>query len=223
MSKRLPVRDFQRLYKICFNQANHYPGYKPDVIEAPDGRYGALDEGKHYAHVAVKYLHGWDSPHKGWMESVLHDWTSYAVDRAIEIGLPMKWWPSIEDSTIRILAYPPGAESHAHYDFDLFTLNMYRNVRETYERLDPDRADRYDWVRDGLESSWDMHYGELATIINPNFKPTKHRVHQDYLDRTQYAAVFFAMPRLSLTLPGGVKVWQWVENRKEESRHAADR
>lgn len=224
--KRMSVQDYHTAYTMVFNPANEYPGYRPEVSESPDGDI-FLDKGKHFAHIACKYLDKWDYAvgHRtidhDWLYQLLYDWTEYGIQVAIQLGLPMKWWPNVEDSTIRILAYPPGTVTHPHYDFDLFTLPMYRNIRDTYEVLEGDKADRYSWVREGALAADNFHYGELATLVNENYMPTKHQVRADEKGRTQYAAVFFAMPRLDLTLPTGVKVADWLEERKTRSRSGA--
>ena len=217
---KLSTAEFRTLYTAVFNPANEFPGYRPNVMEAPDGDW-VFDKQKHYAHVATKYLAEYDGYYKAVLTQLLHKWTDYAVERAIELGFPMKWWPSPEDSTIRIQAYPPGADSAPHYDFDLFTLFMYRNLAENYECMDGDHLDRYRWVKPDALNADAFHYGELATLINENYRPTKHQVHADAKNRTQYAAVFFAMPRLDLTLPGGLKVQEWLDDRKWRSRKEA--
>jgi hypothetical protein len=46
--------DYARLHAIVFRP--DYPGYRPEVVEAPNGDATARDTGKRYAHIATKYL-----------------------------------------------------------------------------------------------------------------------------------------------------------------------
>src|SRR5688572_21405099 len=101
---------YNRLHEICFNSGN-YPGYKPQVIESPNGD-GVQDTGKRYAHVAMKYLHSWcATPFARYRElfDALFDAHSLAIQVARELEVPEALWPSVEHSALRILEYPPGA------------------------------------------------------------------------------------------------------------------
>ncbi len=46
--------EFDALSSLVFRPG--YPGYKPNVVEAPNGD-GKLDTDKRYSHVAIKYIH----------------------------------------------------------------------------------------------------------------------------------------------------------------------
>jgi hypothetical protein len=214
---KLTTQEYHTLYTLVFNPANNYPGYQPGVLESPDGN-ATWDTKKHYAHIALKYLDNYKGEGAVHMRLVLEEWTQYATEVAIDLGLPMKYWPHINDSTIRILAYRPGAESALHTDFDLFTLPMYRNIVSTYEANFENGS-----VNFLSEDTFNrLHYGELMEEINPMaYKATPHKVTPDFTGRTQYAAVFFAMPRLDVQLPCTKPVYEWLRERKGRSRKSA--
>lgn len=213
---RLTTSDYHTLYTTVFNPANNYPGYRPGIIEAPAGN-SEWDTGKHYAHISMKYLAAYGGLGMYHMERLLVDWTNYAKEVAINLGLPMKWWPHLDDSTIRILAYPAGTTTARHTDFDLFTLPMYRNITDTYEA---ELGNNPSFVN--VDQFNQLHYGELMELINPvAWQATEHEVHAEPHGRTQYSAVFFAMPRLDLTLPSGLLVQEWLDDRKLRSRKEA--
>jgi hypothetical protein len=118
-----------------------------------------------------------------------------ASEIAVERGWPL---PSPQDSTLRILDYPRGAGSAEHTDFDLFTLNAFRNCSNV-----------------GLPKG-EVHEGELLRELCLA-KPVEHAVARQY-GRHQYGIVFFAMPPLDLVLPSGLTVGQWLDERKARSR-----
>jgi hypothetical protein len=204
---KMTEKEYAKLHGWVFR--DWYPGFKPEVTESPHGDT-RWDRKKHYAHIARKYLEGYNGPGSYYMQSLLDDWVQYARGVAVDLGVPPKYWPEYEDSTIRILAYPPGGGTEEHTDFCLFTIPMYRNITNTYEAKfgHPSRLGHVDKV----------HIGELLERINPNLKATPHCVVPDVQGRHQYAAVFFAMPRLSISLPDGQRIDEWLGERKGRSR-----
>lgn len=186
------AKDYRILSNMVFK--DDYPGYKPGVVESPDGD-GKLDDQKKYAHVAFKYIKGNYGPLTMYLERV-HE---KALDTAMEMGIPKAYWPAIEYSVIRVLEYPPGAVSHPHKDFDLFTINLYRNLPGLVEPQIP------------------IHYGEMLEMINPNFPATEHHVEASGM--TQYSMVYFAIPDHNQVLPNGQTVGAWLEERLKRSRY----
>lgn len=143
----LTASDYAILHKLVF--ADGYPGYKPEVVESPNGD-GKLDSAKRYSHVAEKYFRAQPGPNtfndeyyaldyerefllNGYLKKA-HD---LATQVAISIGVPPQFWPCRKESALRVLEYGPLAVSHEHTDFDLFTLSLYRNLPEYFVRLAP--------------------------------------------------------------------------------------
>lgn len=216
--------DYAALSSVVFRP--DYPGYKPTVIEAPNGD-GNLDYAKRYAHVAHKYTKTWDSKRTRVNEVAgLHYYLEQAHDKAVEVaielGVPREFWPDIRYSALRVLEYKPGAESHPHTDFDLFTLSCYRNIPECFQYTEDNYLGETDTLtyplRLAAKLNHNIHFGELLEIINPNFKATGHRVNASPLGRTQYSIVHFAIPNHDAILPTGETVGAWIEERKTRSR-----
>ncbi len=193
--------DYQTLSAIVFR--DDYPGNATarGVVEAPNGD-GARDDGKRYSHVACKYL-----PHPEdftFHHHVLFAYLRIAYNRAVaaaeRLGVPSAMMPSFEHGALRVLEYPAGAGSAVHTDFDLFTLNLYRNV-ENYG-LGPFHMP--------------VHMGELGTAIGlgpawPHFVAP--------LDVPQRSIVYFAIPDHAAVLPGGGgTVGEWIKERIARSR-----
>jgi isopenicillin N synthase-like dioxygenase len=203
---------YTRLHEIVFS--GYYPGYIPEVTEAPHGD-GNWDEGKRYAHIALKYLATYDDQGADEMYRMLGEWTRDARMVAATVGLPPEFWPTIEDANIRLLEYAPGAGSAPHTDFDLFTLPMWRNLKSHFRYTEPACADPI--LDEVCDYAPGIHFGELMPIINPKaFKATEHKVLAS--SRWQYSMVYFAMPPLQETLPSGLKVADWLAERKQRSR-----
>ncbi len=204
----LDATDYDILYNMVFGDS--YPGYKPNVIESPNGNE-QWDTEKKYAHIAKKYLDQLpDSPAKSFMYRKLYDALGEAQDLARALGIPSEYHPRIDDSTIRILYYPPGAITHPHYDFDLFTTVLYRNRREPFIYLDnaPSEA--------AQNLSEQIHYGEILELIRPESKATYHEVAAT--DYVQKSIVFFAIPDHAAILPSGQTVGEWITERIARSR-----
>lgn len=210
---KLTHADYDRLYNIVFE--DNYRGYKPTIIESPNGDKN-WDTEKQYAHIAKKYLEQlYFSKTVAYSEQrflwrILTDGLVKARQIADELLLPPEFYPSIEDSTIRILDYPPGAITHPHTDFDLFTVMLYRDKPKCFRYLDepPSKAIQ--------ELSPHIHYGEILELIDPTLKATKHEVIAS--NHTQASIVFFAMPPHSAILPSGQTVGEWVAERLSRSR-----
>lgn len=200
---KITQQDFEALRAWAFSSDN--PGYRPTVIEAPAADGMAWDEGKRYAHIAPKYK----------MERsqlATRIWTLAYIEAqqiATKLGLPAPG----EDSTLRVLEYPPGTGSAPHTDFDLFTLCLYRNDMVPFRRLrgsDDPIMRRLDAHHSGF------HFGELAEIFSGGvLQATEHVV--DASATAQYSAVFFAIPAHTERLPG-ITVGEWLEAKKANAR-----
>jgi hypothetical protein len=217
----LTEQEFLHLYDYCFDP--EWPGYNPKVIESPDGD-GVWDDRKRYAHVSLEHIEkdaGASSAEqikkdaaassarlKNWYKKQAirnHPLMSYldkGVDKArgqaLRLGVPSAFWPDKRYSTIRVLEYPPGASSAKHTDFSLFTLPMYRNI--------------------SLPRPKQVYYGELLELINQYYTAQSHEVDSDREQRTQYSAVFFAIPNHAAVLPTGETVGDYIKERRARSR-----
>jgi hypothetical protein len=163
-----------------FHPSNRYAGYKPNVKEIPNAD-GHVDYGKRFLHVALKY-----NPPK-----YAKDILALAHFRACEIfvshGWPVELMPSVENANLRVLEYPEGTGSARHTDFDLFTVNCWRNIPSDLV------------LTDAPERGWqETHLGELAEIYGLG-KADPHEVPaRPYL---QKAIIYFASPAMSTPLP----------------------
>jgi hypothetical protein len=189
--------DYGVLHEYVFSAG--YPGYKPEVVEAPNGD-GRLDTGKRYAHIARKY-----GPHPEALVKGFEDLCILARNRAIELGIPSQYWPDVNACALRILEYPQNVGSAAHTDFDLFTINCYRSDKNALQA-----------ETSRVEVPKDVHLGELYDEV----MGTKHaRLHWVMpLPKAQFSVVFFAMPAHNAVLPSGQAVGQWLEERYARSR-----
>lgn len=188
------ILDYDILYKICFTK--DYTGYNPNKIESPGGD-GNWDDKKRYAHVATKYLETSNIPpeHKIILKQVLRTAWKKAMVVAIELDIPRKFWPVYENGALRILEYPPGAITHPHTDPDLFTLMCYRDVKESFKRLDTSSNIE---LLDSL--NYQAHFGEMAEMITPKYKAMAHEVVAT--EEPQHSIVYFAIPDHDVKLPG---------------------
>lgn len=207
-------KDYQIISDAVFHK--NYPGYRPNVIESPDGD-GKWDNDKRYAHIANKYLETYTHPYCRTLKEYLHQANEKAIQVAIKLGVPKEFWPVKQYSALRVLEYPPGAITNPHYDFDLFTLMCYRNVPEAFRYINPDE-------RGGKLLLWanelnrQIHFGEILEFVIPAYKATRHEVIADPQDRTQYSIVYFAIPDHNAVLPNGITVEAWLAERMERSR-----
>lgn len=182
---------------LLFRREHRYAGYKPDVLEAPNGD-GKVDAEKRYLHVALKY-----APPE-WAVEYLARAHFAACQIAEALNVPDVFYPRVQDGTLRVIEYPVGAGSAEHTDFDLFTVHCYRSTPADFVRLDDvdPRAEAVDP---------DVHLGEIAEAIGVG-TATRHRV--PARSYTQSAIVYFAMPSLVAKLPSGETVLEWLQERK---------
>jgi len=204
---RLTEQQYETLAAFAFSSEN--PGYKPSVVEAPNGD-NVWDENKRYAHLAPKYFEETNVDHHEIKELYeIARQTAEWVCKMIEI--PQEFFPG-RDSTLRVLHYPPGATTAPHTDFDLFTICMYRDDNNAFKYLDGEEDALLTRAR---KFSPGIHFGELMTEIN-NAMATNHEVVGT--ERTQKSAVFFVVPEHSAVLPSGLTVGEWMAERKNRSR-----
>ena len=194
---RFTKEEYDDIYSLTFDTPG-YAGYRPTVQEAPNGD-GKWDEEKKYAHVATKYL----------PRGELMVYYARAFEEACrvsrDLALPHRLWPSWSNSCLRILDYPPGAESAEHTDLDLFTIQLYRDHPEGFIRTGTvDQADE--------SVSTGIHFGEMAEVAGIR-KAMPHKVQG--LDVRQKSIVFFVIPSPEATL---VTAGQWLEERYARSR-----
>lgn len=190
--------DYEILHSLVFRPG--YPGYKPEVIELPNGD-GKADTQKRYAHVSAKHLTNHDYGDFARRRYLQRAWTE-AIRVAHDLGVPEIYMPSFEHGALRVLEYPAGAGSAEHTDFDLFTLNLYRNT-----------------PNEGLGELGAVHLGEIGEIVGLG-KATPHHVLPSV--RVQHSIVYFAIPDHKAPLPtfGGpdMSVGTWIADRIARSR-----
>lgn len=221
--------DYTLLHSLVFR--GDYPGYKPTVTEIPNGD-GKADADKRYAHVALKYLPGWGtSAERQFLIGFLYAAHLVAEAVADAMGVPAPFRPDIRYGALRVLEYPPGAVSHEHTDFDLFTLALYRDRPECFQRSIDHRAfsfDQADAFSRACELNTGLHLGELGEAIGLG-PATLHSVTAS--PETQHSIVYFAIPDHDAILPphdGGplgfrvsnCSVRSWLNERMARSRTA---
>ncbi len=184
-----------------FHPVHNYAGYKPDVLEAPNGD-GKIDATKRYLHVALKY----NPP--AWAIKYLARAHFEACRIAEAIGVPDAFYPRVENGTLRVLEYPAGAGSEVHTDFDLFTVPCFRSTPEDFIHLG-----HVDTRVRALAPQ--LHMGELGEAVGIG-PADRHMVQaQPY---PQKAIVYFAMPAHDARLPDGTTVREWLTERLQRSR-----
>ncbi len=163
MTQLFNASDYATIHSLVFR--DDYPGYKPNVVESPNGD-GKLDSMKRYAHVAEKYLsHKNTGSLSDYCKSLSDgrgaynddmDLLSKYLDRAhllslevaVSIGVPREFWPVRKYGALRVLEYGSNATSAEHTDFDLFTLMCYRNLPEYFTYcLPPKDSKRSAWLK----------------------------------------------------------------------------
>lgn len=242
--------DYQTLAQIVFaleaDGRPRYPGYRPEVVELPNGD-GRADRAKRYAHIATKYLTQAGPADAVRLNPYLLRAHAEAERVARALGVPEAFMPDIRFSALRVLEYPPGATSARHTDFDLFTLLCYRDrpewlVRHRTPGEIPLHLDALDCVSPGL------HLGELGEIVGLG-PATPHEVVPVYdapwksaptwpaPRMRQHSIVYFALPSHDARFPGpqdssvwtnlpygalaGQTVGQWLSERMARSRAPA--
>jgi hypothetical protein len=193
--------ELDRLFDFAFGPTN--PGYRPQVVESPDGD-GVWDAQKRFAHVAPKYGLG---PMHGLYERAF----ALARDVCIDLGIPPQFHPG-PDSTIRVLDYPPGATTAPHADWNLLTLSLYRDTLDPFRYLsgesEPTLADaRKVWPG--------IHFGYLMADIT-GIEPTRHEVVAT--KERQRSVVFFVVPSHTAVLHCGLTVGAWLDDMKTRAR-----
>lgn len=202
--------DYNDLHAAVFRE--HYSGYKPSVLEIPNGD-GKVDSEKRYAHVAEKYMLTEDQHHELMPYLQFAHGQAYAIGKLL--GLPDIYMPKMEFSALRILDYPPGAISNSHEDFDLFTLMMYRDQ--------PDRFVAYAFGTDddppalvaARKINQQAHLGQLGHAVGLG-PATPHEVLPS--ETRQHSIVYFAIPDHASVLPSGLTVRDWLNERMARSR-----
>ena len=213
--------DYKTISEIVFSDKEPYPGYSKKTIESPNGD-GKWDEDKRYAHVAKKYLKRYQNPFKkGTLNDFLNTAHNKALEIAIELGVPREFWPDLQDSTLRILEYEPGAITHTHVDFDLFTLMCYRNIPDDFQYDQSEADSSHPGIVRANELNRQIHFGEIMELIIPEYKATPHKVIADPLGRSQYSIVYFTIPNHDVVLPNGTTVGAFIGERKPRSRKEA--
>lgn len=199
--------DYNILHDLVFRP--DYSGYKPTVIEIPNGD-GKADSDKKYAHVAVKYMKT-EQQRKDLMP-FMEKAHAEATNMADEINLPNAFSPDIRYSALRILDYPPGSISNKHEDFDLFTLMLYR------DQLDKFKSDETmtSWTLDVMrEINPQAHMGQLGEEIGLG-RATLHWVLPS--ESVQKSIVYFVIPDHDSILPSGIIIRDWLNERIQRSR-----
>ncbi len=241
MTQLFNASDYATIHSLVFR--DDYPGYKPNVVESPNGD-GKLDSLKRYAHVADKYLsHKKTGSLSDYCKSLSDgrgaynddmDLLSKYLDRAhnlslevaISIGVPRAFWPVRKYGALRVLEYGADAVTNPHTDFDLFTLMCYRNLPEYFRYcdgpwMDMERLERQQKVISrAMELNSQIHFGEILEEICPeHFVAHPHEVIASG-GPSQYSIVYFAVPdEEKAVLPSGLTVGQWMAERKGRSRY----
>lgn len=199
--------DYNALHALVFRP--DYSGYKPSVVEIPNGD-GKADTEKRYAHVATKYLV--TDAQRAALMPYLERAHALALDIAAYIGLPRVFWPRIEYGALRVLDYPPGSISNEHEDFDLFTLMCYRDQPGRFVS-----KETFSSVLSAIHLRFDpqAHLGQIAAEIGIG-PATPHKVLPS--ETTQHSIVYFAIPDHGSVLPTGITVREWLNERMARSR-----
>jgi hypothetical protein len=186
-----------------FNPSEKYAGYKPDVLEAPNGD-GKVDATKRYLHVALKYN---PPPWAIWYLARAH----FEACRIAEaIGVPDEFYPKVENGTLRVLEYPEGAGSAEHTDFDLFTVHCYRSTPEDFVIASgPKRPTQ------ATDIDPHVHFGDIGQEIGLG-PATRHSVPER--PYPQKAIVYFAMPANDAKMPDESRAIDWIADRYARSR-----
>lgn len=189
-----------------------YKGYKPEVLEAPNGD-GKVDVRKRYLHVALKY----NPP--GWAKYFLARAHFEACRIAEAIGVPERYYPKVENGTLRVLDYPPEAGSAEHTDFDLFTVHCYRSTPRDFVKVDAEPVTgglaKPGALRTAELIDPDVHFGDIGQEIGIG-PATRHLV--PAREYSQQAIVYFAMPANGAIMPNGMRAIDWIADRYNRSR-----
>lgn len=199
--------DYETLHGLVFR--SDYSGYKPSVIEIPNGD-GVADADKKYAHVATKYMLT-QQQHQDLMP-FLTKAHGMAMAMAEAAGIPEVFIPRLKYGALRILDYPPGAVSNRHEDFDLFTIMCYRDQPECFQS---DEVEAGPAIAKMRELNLQAHLGQMGAEIGLG-TATPHWVLGS--EQRQRSIVYFAIPDHDAVLPSGVSVRDWLNERMARSR-----
>ena len=225
--------DYAKIHSLVFS--SDYPGYTPEVVESPNGD-GVLDVEKRYAHIASKYLERDREPDRRRpLVEYLGKAHDLAVQVAVTLGIPPRYWPDYHQGCLRVLEYSPTATTAPHTDFNLFTLMVYRNKADCFKYMPSDKLDASlghatyfanyklsekskQLSKKARELNFQLHLGELLEEIQPDcYLADKHQVVASG-DQHQYSIVYFAVPPENAVLSSGKTVGKWLEERKARSR-----
>lgn len=184
--------EYELLHSLVFRE--DYSGYKPAVKEIPNGD-GKVDAEKRYAHIALKYLPNFGNAVER-MALCQALFMAHGLAEAIyqEWGGPPAFRPDIRYGALRVLKYPPGAVSHSHQDFDLFTTMLYRDALKKF------KAEVTEIPANVRALDPYCHTGRLGELIGLG-KATTHEVLKSSLP--QHSMVYFAIPDHDAVLPKG--------------------
>lgn len=202
--------DYSLLHSLVF--AGDYPGYRPEIVELPNGD-GKADVGKKYAHIATKYLDRYvpaNPSRKRLLFTALRQAHEVAEAIAGALNVPAAFWPKLEACALRVLHYPPGAGSEKHTDFDLFTVMCYRHPAEIF-KAEPG----FELPAAVQKINPQCHLGELAELLGLG-RATPHEVLPS--SEPQGSIVYFALPDHKAALPSGELVGEWLTERLARSR-----
>lgn len=213
-------QEYWRLHELVFRP--DYSGYKPEVVEIPNGD-GKADAEKRYAHVATKYMK--THQQRADLMPFLETAHALAVQVAEAINLQPEYWPDMGRSALRVLEYPPGAVSNLHEDFDLFTLMLYRDQPDKFIAQDNfDNVEPSVRLLEMRAINPQAHMGQLGQVIGLG-PVTSHEVVASATP--QHSIVYFVIPSWhrmidgrvqESTLPSGVTVRDWLNERMARSR-----
>jgi isopenicillin N synthase-like dioxygenase len=147
--------------------------------------------------------------------SILKSYVEIAHDKAVEVavllGIPRKFWPHIDSGILRVLEYPPETCNPKHTDYDLFTLMCYRNLPDKFRYVGEQSKEALE-IANTLNKQ--IHFGRLLnTATQGLYEGTPHEVIIDADKRTQYSIVYFANPDPKTVLPNGSTVESWIKNK----------
>lgn len=220
---------YQLLHSLVFR--GDFPGYKPEVVEIPNGD-GKADAEKRYAHISLKNLANWGTGQERMiMLRALFAMHSLAEQCADELQVPQAYRPDIRYGALRVLEYPVGAISNRHEDFDLFTLHCYRShpaqfeIHEAPAEANPLAVERALRLGNARGINPGLHIGQLGEAVGLG-PASPHEV--TATNEVQHAIVYFAIPDWDAMLPNECKpgrpgarphsVKEWLNERMARSR-----
>lgn len=198
--------DYNELFQL-FNLPG-YTGYKPDVLEAPNGD-GKIDATKRYLHVALKY-----NPPEFAIRLLSR--AHFEACRVAEaMGVLAAFYPKVENGTLRVLDYPVGAGSAEHTDFDMFTIHCYRSTPEDFVMHDDPDPATAPALAAGRAIHAELHIGDIGAEVG--IAPaTRHSVPER--GYAQQSIVYFAMPANGAIMPNGLRAIDWIADRYARSQ-----